>query len=111
MFLIAFAIYRLRTWTGVAAGVGVALVLYGLNFAIFRGLGLEQQSPEGRTFRAFGFRVNRIGPLQGFRCSETAEGQCVTIPLTSQAPLRAGHPEFPRSQTQVRFRTRLVSYE
>ena len=50
VFVIGQVIYRLQTWTGVAAGVGVAIGHYAANALIFRGFGIGQHSPEGRTF-------------------------------------------------------------
>jgi hypothetical protein len=48
--VIAHVIYRFRVVMGIVAGLGVTLALYAVNFAIFRMSGMEQQSPEFRTF-------------------------------------------------------------
>ena len=50
VFVMAQVIYRFRVIPGILACVGVVLGLYALNFAIFKGLGVAQQSPEMRTF-------------------------------------------------------------
>ena len=48
--VIAAGIFRFKTPLAVPIGIGITLVLYGVNFAIFRGLGGTMQSPEFRAF-------------------------------------------------------------
>ena len=50
VFVLALVIYRFRLLPAIAVGVVVTLGLYGVNFAIFRGLGVMQHSPESKTF-------------------------------------------------------------
>lgn len=47
--VIGTAIYRLRLVPALVAGSAVAMLLYGLNYAIFHGLAIQMQSPETRT--------------------------------------------------------------
>ena len=49
MILLA-AVYRLRTWRAIFAGIGGALVLYALNFAVYRAFAPELTGPFGREF-------------------------------------------------------------
>ena len=46
--VIGVVIYRLHTAPGVVAGVGVGVVLYGLNYLIYASSGMTIQSPEFR---------------------------------------------------------------
>jgi hypothetical protein len=50
MAVVAQIIYRFRVVMGIVAGLGVTLALYAVNFVVFRMSGMEQQSPEFRTF-------------------------------------------------------------
>ena len=50
VFIIAQVIYRFRIVSGIAVGIAVCIALYGLNFVVFRGLGLTQHSPESKVF-------------------------------------------------------------
>jgi hypothetical protein len=75
--IIAHVIYRLRLLAALATGVVVALLLYGVNYAIFHALPVHMQSPEGRAFLvhvAFGLMASAIykgasvpSPLRGGR--------------------------------------------
>lgn len=47
--VIAFAIYRFRVVPALLIAVGVGLLLYGVNFVVFRGLGGQMHSPESRA--------------------------------------------------------------
>ncbi|MDQ3624092.1 MAG: hypothetical protein M3463_16670 [Verrucomicrobiota bacterium] len=48
--LIGFAIYRFRLVPALLIGVAVGIVLYGVNFVVFRGLSGQMHSPESRAF-------------------------------------------------------------
>jgi hypothetical protein len=50
VFILALVIFRFRLLSAIGVGVVVAAALYGVNFAIFRGLGVMQHSPESKTF-------------------------------------------------------------
>jgi hypothetical protein len=50
VFVLAQVIYRFRLLPAIGVGVLVAIGLYAVNFAIFRGLGVPQHSPESKTF-------------------------------------------------------------
>ena len=50
VFVIAQVIYRFRLVAAIGVGVLGAIGLYAINFAIFRGLGVAQHSPESKTF-------------------------------------------------------------
>lgn len=50
MAVIAAFIYRFKTVLAIPLGVGIALVLYGVNYLLFSSFGIPMQSPEFRPF-------------------------------------------------------------
>jgi hypothetical protein len=79
--VIAAVIYRLRVLSGIAVGVAVSLGLYLINYALFRGVNSNMQSPE--------FRALLVHVVFGLIASGVYKGASVPKPIRDANESRA----------------------
>lgn len=92
--VIAHVIYRLRVLPGLLAGVAVGMVLYAINFAVFRGLSVQMQSPEFRAFYAhFAFSLFASAVYLGASVPKPFRGSQRTVQSTATDAAPADDPE------------------